>query len=59
MKVDDNSTIALEFDQFKKYTRDFSNYVYQQKISFPMTYYEYRQSRNREIVNNFKKRKGL
>jgi hypothetical protein len=55
MKVDDNSTIALEFDQFKRYIRDFNNYIYQQKMSFPMSYTKFIQSRNRDIVNNIKK----
>jgi hypothetical protein len=55
MKVDENSTIALEYDHFKRYIRDFSSYIYQQRISFPMNYTKFRQSRNRDTINNVKK----
>jgi hypothetical protein len=55
MYVDDNSTIAMEFVHYKRYIRNFYDYIYQQKMSFPMSYTKFIQSRNRDIVNNIKK----
>lgn len=55
MEVDKNSQIAMEYDHFKLYYRDFCNYINQQKMAFPMNYTEFIQSRNRDIVDNLKK----
>jgi hypothetical protein len=55
MYVDDNSTIALEFNHYKRYIRNFYDYINQQKMSFPMNYTKLIQSRNIDIANNVKK----
>jgi hypothetical protein len=55
MNVEQNSEIATEYRNFNKYYRDLCMFVFQQRAAFPMTYTEYRNIKNREIVNNFKK----
>jgi hypothetical protein len=55
MKVEQGSKIINEYQIFNKYYRDLYMFICQQRAAFPMSYTEYRNVKNREIVNNFKK----